>query len=452
MDFRIILFICLLVLILIVGTIFFFIISKKKIQINIIQDITVEELTELKKKYNLGLSKNSKPYSSVYINIDISYIEKNYDEALTFSTYRQILEIILKNLHSMSNIKLSHMDDRDFVCLTHSTENSFINFSENVYSDIRDLTKRLNIPKFDFIHMGMYFQKDITVSFEAAVENAKCVCMDSKTNGKKFGVASYDILEKLIDNKKFDINIIKAVEHKEFSVKLYPYIENETGKIFAYQAHKRLMRPLDRLVIPDTVYKVIDDNNLEMQFEYSIFNNVCEIVKAINHEEISDTVIACSFSQKTLSYFAFPQHIKLIADNYKIDYTKMAIIASENIFNAEKATIISNLKSLQKLGFKIFINQYDASYISYYDLQNFLVDMIIIDKEILYNEETNTGKNALESIKEISNSLNIPTTFDGLTKKEQQDIAKKYACKYVKGIIYNPDIKINEIEKKINYM
>ena len=446
------LFITLIVcIILFIATILVYAISKKKIKTALLPDVNVEDISLLKNHYSLEYSKNSKLYSTLYINIDMSSIENHNDKAFVFSFYREMLEIILKNFSLLTSIKISHIDDKDFLMLTHSSENHFINACENINYELKGVLKKYNIQENKFIYIGMYSQKDIKVSFDLAVENAKYACFNAKNLKKLYKICNYDLIEKLNSSKKLEKNIINAVEHKDFTVKLYPYknLSDNCNKI--YEAHKRLMRPLEGLTIPSDIYKIISDNELDMQFEYSFFNKVCETVKSFEKEGIEDKIIACHFSKKTLSYFGFPQHIKLIADNYTIDYSKVAIVVSENVFSIDKPLIISSLSSLKAIGFKVFIDKYDTSYISHYDLQNFLVDMLIIDKDILFNETSNTGKVALENIIDLAKSLEIPTTCDGICEIEQENTAKEYGCDYAKGIIYTTEKDIKRIEDSIKY-
>lgn len=452
LNFKMFLSIILIVSIIIfIVAILIYVILKKKTKTSLLPDINVEDIICLKNYYSLEYSKNSKLYSALYVNIDMSCIENHDDKVFEFSFYREILEIVLRNLRLLTDVKISHIDDKDFLMLTHSPENQFVNACENINSELKNVLKKYNMHENRFVYIGMYSQKDIKVSFDLAVENAKFACFNAKSLKKPYKICNYDLFDKLNSNKKLEKNVINAVEHKDFTIKLYPYknLFDECNKM--YEAHKRLMRPLEGLAIPSDIHKIISDNELDMQFEYLFFNKVCEIIKKFEKEGIEDKIVACRFSKTTLSYYGFPQHIKLIVDNYKVDYTKIAIVVSENVFSADKTRIISSLSTLKNIGFKIFIDKYDTSYISHYDLQNFLVDMLIIDKDILFNQTSNTGKIALENIIDLAKSLDIPTTCDGICKIEQENIAKEYGCDYAKGIIYKTEEKIKKIEDLIKY-
>ena len=57
----------------------------------------------------------------------------------------------------------------------------------------------------------MYSQKDIKVSFDLAVENAKYACFNAKNIKKLYEICNYDLFEKLNSGKRLEKNIINAL-------------------------------------------------------------------------------------------------------------------------------------------------------------------------------------------------------------------------------------------------
>jgi len=109
-------------------------------------------------------------------------------------------------------------------------------------------------------------------------------------------------------------------------------------------------------------------------------------------------------------------------------------------------SIQKNLRQLRKTGIIISLDDFGTAYSSLSRLHILPIDKIKIDRQFILNLDQR-GKNLYDGIHNLSKSLGLSVTVEGVETKEQADYVRSKGCDEIQGYYYHKPMPAEEVEK-----
>ncbi|MDE6749686.1 MAG: EAL domain-containing protein, partial [Lachnospiraceae bacterium] len=140
------------------------------------------------------------------------------------------------------------------------------------------------------------------------------------------------------------------------------------------------------------------------------------------------------------------------ASELKIDPRFVMVELTESC-NADDTEMLScQFNKLQKLGFKIAMDDFGTEYASFGLLHDVSMDVLKIDQKFvrgLIREGNKTDMAIIENVVNMCRQLSIQTIAEGVETEEIQDIIRSIGVSYLQGYLYSKPIPAAEFEQMI---
>lgn len=408
------------------------------------QYISVTNLSAARKYYT---SNKDMQLSLIYVSVKLDEMSDMYPNDMVTDAYTKVGCLLLNMVKNNAGNMVAGIDDKDFLIVSVSADKNFKALCDKFYDELSLYGEKHKLQKLPVVSFGMYAPRNARISFEEALMNAKQTYRYAASKKQRYTACNYDMLCEFEEKEHLEQYIENSIKNDGFHIMLQPYINLKTGQTIGCEILARLKHPICGMVMPETFIEVIDKKGLNISFDYSIFNKCCEWLASRPDEMMDGRTIACNFSRQTLSCSDFVEQVKSIADKYGVKYDRIAIEITEHTKENNADAVLSNTIGLHKLGFKIFLDDYGTGVSTYSDIRNYPIDMLKIDKEFLYNCNTEAGKTVFENIVELAKRLDIPVLCEGVETKEQEDYVKQTGCDIAQGFYYYMPMEAYECTK-----
>ena len=102
-----------------------------------------------------------------------------------------------------------------------------------------------------------------------------------------------------------------------------------------------------------------------------------------------------------------------------------------------------------ELGVQVVLDDFGAGFTSFYDLQEYPVDGIKLDKELVDHVNTPKGRAIMRVMVQIGHELGLTTLAEGVENDEQLGILQELRCDAIQGFRFYYPIPAWEAEEKL---
>ena len=245
--------------------------------------------------------------------------------------------------------------------------------------------------------------------------------------------------------------LLKKIEYgfknDEFKMHLQFIVDNKTKKLALAEALSRWEKALGEVIFPGDYIGVMEKSGLIVKFDYYMFEMVCKKLSEWKNTNMDSVAISCNFTRITISEKDFLGKIKEIADKYSFDRNKLIIEITEDSIEKNLDVAKSNIINTKELGFTIALDDIGSGYATLENFCDYPVDIIKIDRKILLQTQTETGKEQYLGIIAKAHALNLKTVCEGVETEEQNEFVTESECDYIQGWYYSkalPQLKAEE--------
>lgn len=236
------------------------------------------------------------------------------------------------------------------------------------------------------------------------------------------------------------------MENNEFKMYLQFIVDNKTKKIVSAEALSRWEDPQKGLVGPGDYIGHMETTGLISKLDFYMFDLACRQLEKWSKTEYKDISISCNFTRLTLSEEDCIDKLKMIAQGYDFDRSKLAIEITEDAMEKDREIAKRNVKLCKELGFKVYLDDLGSGYTSLVNLCDYPIDVVKIDRDIMIRTDTERGKALLSGIIALAHNLNIRAICEGVETEEQNTFVSKSNCDYIQGWYYAKAMPLEECE------
>ena len=318
----------------------------------------------------------------------------------------------------------------------------------DVFDEVREANDGKNLP----ITVGIYPDNLSRVSVTTACDRAKMACDAQKHTFTSKFVYFDESMVYAIEKRQYIIqNLDKALEEGWIEIYFQPIVRTANGKVCDEEALARWNDPEKGFMKPSEFISILEKENLIYKLDLYVVDKVLEKLK----------------DQAQRGYFVVPQSVNLSkSDFYSCDMVEEvrrrvdeAGVGRENITIEITESVVAEdiefmkiqIERFQKLGFKVWMDDYGSGYASPTVLQKIHFDLIKVDMlfvKQIKEDDTGNGKIVLAELIKMIVSLGIETVAEGVESMEQVDFLKEIGCTKLQGEYYCKAIPQSEIYER----
>ena len=299
---------------------------------------------------------------------------------------------------------------------------------------------------------GVLFSNPRYHSANIMIRDADTAMYYAKANGRgRYEVFDSSMHQKVQQALSLEVDIREALEWHEFTPYFQPIVTLENGQLSGFEALARWHSKKRGFVNPDDFIPLAEEHDLVQKIDFQVLEKACKQLK-IWHEkfERNDLFISCNLYSKHFFSSTLPADIKAIllktglaAKHLRIELTERALLEKTDI-------VLTNMKSLKKMGIKLLLDDFGTGYSSLSYLHHFPIDVLKIDRSFIANVHENNNKAIIKTIADLATNLNMLTVVEGIASIEDANLLQSMNCLYGQGYYYAKPMADIETERYIH--
>lgn len=290
----------------------------------------------------------------------------------------------------------------------------------------------------------------IKVGICAVEENNLSTCIESaqtacRKSNKDVSVFDSQLQDSLKFEEEIESHMKSALENGEFRALYQAEYDIETHEQVGAEAFIRWQSSDLGFLLPEKFLPLFERNGFITAVDFFVVEEVFKLQKKLLDAGKKILPIAINQSGLHLSEENYLEKMKLLIKKYKLPAGAIKLEFSEKIFcnltkSEHETRIVNILQSLQKLGFKLSVDNFGAGYSSYKIINHLAMDELKIDRSLLYAANSSKRmRDILENIIQLGNKLSMKVICEGIETKEQEKLLLELGCNFGQGFM-NSDL------------
>lgn len=323
----------------------------------------------------------------------------------------------------------------------------FIFIKENQDQVVESIDKIFDILKEPFdingskhqisISIGLVNYPDDSRDLDDLVRRADIVMYDIKAHYKN----TYSFFEeRYLDELYQEVEFKRELDThavSDFKVYYQSIVDVHSSKIVGFEALSRLTNADGEFYNTQSIISTYEKEGTITNLDKHVFRQVCISLKKLSSTFEKDYFITFNISPLSLNN-DYIQYMKRTARSYNVDTSKIIVEIIETLGFRDVESSVHLLTQMKHLGFKIAMDDFGMGYSSLSYIAKLPLDIIKIDKTFIHTyEENDFNLTILNTIQDISESLQLETLVEGIETTTQFDFVQKLGVDFYQGFLHS---------------
>ncbi|SJZ89105.1 sensor domain-containing protein [Selenihalanaerobacter shriftii] len=319
---------------------------------------------------------------------------------------------------------------------------------------IREFSKPLNINEYEIIitpSIGISVYPEDGNNVDELIRYAD-IAMYSNKNEKKVDYKFYDsnLNVILLQKAKIENRLRNAIENNELRLHYQPQVNLNTGEVIGVEALIRWQNSELGHVSPGEFIPIAEESGLIKPIGKWVLQTACKQNKAWQDAGLPPMNMSVNVSRSQLFNKGFLNTVNQVIERTQLDPKYLELEITESSRN-DIEELISMLKQLKEIGFKIALDDFGTGYSSLSILDDIPLDNLKIDRSFIQDISKDKNKTALvKNIINIGNDLNLNIIAEGIETTEQHNFLKQNNCNIGQGYLFERPVSGEKIEQLLN--
>lgn len=297
--------------------------------------------------------------------------------------------------------------------------------------------------------IGRYIVDDISLSPSAMYDRA--------TIAKSFVKGRFDehiatfnesMRNRILEEQKVISEMKPALEADQFEVWFQPQYNHSSKAMIGAEALVRWRHPQRGLIAPGLFIPIFEKNGFVYEVDKYVWEHTCISLRKWLDAGYDPLPVSVNISRYDIYRLDLIDVISGFVKKYEIPIDLLRLEITESAFSYSSEQIIEVVRSFQKLGFTMEIDDFGSGYSSLNTLKDVPADVVKLDMKFLEGEDdSGRGGNILESIVRMTKWLGMGVIAEGVETVEQADFLLSIGCSYIQGYLYSKPIPLEEFEQ-----
>lgn len=299
------------------------------------------------------------------------------------------------------------------------------------------------------IHNGIYPVQDITVPVEKMCDRAHMALETVKDNYVlRYAYYDEEIRQTMLTEQQILNDMHRALNEGEFLIYLQPIYSLNFDKPVSAEVLVRWQHPRMGLITPAQFIPLFEKNRFITEFDRHIWELTCKYLASRQLRKMPTVPLSVNMSRANFAASDLPRELMSIVKKYNLTPSLLRLEMTESAYVENPLQLISAARRLQKLGFKILLDDFGSGYSSLKMLKDIPLDILKIDMRFLEDLESSPRAAAvLLGVVKIAQSLNMVTIAEGVENKFQLDFLRTTGCDNIQGYYYAKPMPVEQFDK-----
>lgn len=229
-----------------------------------------------------------------------------------------------------------------------------------------------------------------------------------------------------------------ALKSREISFFLQPQCRISNGQIVGAEALARWIKPDGSVIVPGRFVPFLENNGFIPDLDKAVWEEVCRWLRDILDRGLEPVPISVNVSQVDLISMDVAAYLYGLTERYHIPARLLKIEITESAYAENFDTISSAVNRLKEQGFTVLMDDFGSGYSSLNMLDKVNTNVLKLDMAFMRKTTSmsNRGISIIESIINMTKTLNIPVIIEGVETDEQITFLKNMGCRYAQGYYF----------------
>lgn len=337
-----------------------------------------------------------------------------------------------------------------FVLLKMSAVNEVQQWIPTALSRIRDFSVMYEKPYCCEVNCGAYaLQGD-----DRYLDEILCKILQSAQlahrNGQDYMICTRDVIRAIDEERQLQSEIAAAFERGEFLLYIQFYVNAKTHQIVGGEALARWQHPDKGFLSPARFIPLMERENMIERMDYYNLEKVCAFLDKLDKRGIRNFFLSCNFSRKSFGSSDFPAHCREILERYTFARELLIFELTESAQTQNTSQVLPNMRQIkEELGGQVILDDFGVGFTSFYDLQEYPVSGVKLDKELVDRVNTPKGRAIMRAMVKIGHDLGLTMLAEGVEDDEHLKIIQELDCDAIQGFRFHYPIPDWEAAEKL---
>ena len=297
--------------------------------------------------------------------------------------------------------------------------------------------------------VGIYRLRDSDDDVHECVFNAWQSAERAYVAGEDYAFCSEEMLAAFMEERRMRDEIARGFEEHEFVTYIQFYVDAASTHIVGGEALTRWHHPEKGILTPARFIPFMEREDIISKMDYYCLEDVCKFIEEVYEHGIEDFYISCNFSRRTFSAHDFVDTCLDIFSRHNFPKKMLAFEMTEsvNVKNIDQAN--KNALRLKELGIRLLLDDFGEGFASFFDLSEYPVDGLKLDKALVDNVTTQKGNTILRGMTRMGHELNLTVIVEGVENDEQVKHIQDIQCDIIQGFRFHRPIPVWEAKAKL---
>ena len=285
------------------------------------------------------------------------------------------------------------------------------------------------------------------LSADELLENADTAMYVAKKAGRnqfRFFNSHLDSFD--IQTRKTEEEILRALDHQEFSLSYQPQFDLSSGKVIGVETLLRWQHPQRGLLHATDFISSLEDSGLIVPLGEWILATACQEWKSWGARGQPPIKLAINLTYKQFTHDHFLVTVENILRQTGMEPRWLEFELARHIITENRSRHFAVIQSLKNLGVRIAINGFDSGVSSLNTLHQLKIDTLKVDRSLLTDLGHSKG-NALYTrlILSLAQSFDLKSVAEGVENSQQLDFLTDHHCTEVQGFLLSHPLGADEL-------
>ena len=243
----------------------------------------------------------------------------------------------------------------------------------------------------------------------------------------------------------------QGLEREEFQLYLQFFVDAENFWVVGGEALSRWRHPRLGFLNPGRYIALLEGSGRIGDLDFYGLERACRFLDDLERQQVRDFFISCNFARKTFCAPDFAQRCIQVIQRHS--FTRKLLILevteTQQLNSIETAQMLQNIKEIRAYGARVIFDDFGVGFSTFHDLQDYPMDGLKLDKELVDNMWTEKGGIILNALVETGHRIGMTILAEGVEEERQIEVLQRLHCDVIQGFRFSVPLPEAEARKRI---